>query len=508
MRPFFKTISASLLLFSVSGPAGAQNPTPTLAQDGLVPMISHLSENAPAHHFELGMLQTLRAIEKTLQARYDYGLVLDDLNLPILRLGHGAIRNPAPKAAQPDTLSRILDGFVADMRMARAALGAAETAGIVPFEMTLQDIWFDIDGNGTRGEAEGAMAILGPVVLGRRGNGDFQNSDAAGVPLTIRFDAADQAWLTAYTYMLSGFGNVFMAFDPAPVWRDLAAKRAALAHAPEIPNYYDPALVAQEIAALEAELNEITPRAKAADAESRSIYDQMAQLREQHGAAADGAEQAALQAQIDALQADRNLLQAERGALRRTSRLIRNELRAAELKLPSTPRPMQQQAQRHRNLFDALYILIAALKQQPDPSRIQAAHADWQAMIEHNIVFWARLAEETDNDREWIPNPSQSSVLPIDVPARLAESWQKILADAKAVLDGSLLIPHPLLPDGYGISLPAYVGDPSPLDPVEWIHGIGAYRYAAKGPMITGQSWAAFGRLTGGNAGGFALFLN
>ena len=54
----------------------------------------------------------------------------------------------------------------------------------------------------------------------------------------------------------------------------------------------------------------------------------------------------------------------------------------------------------------------------------------------------------------------------------------------------------------------AWVNDPSPIDLLAWIHGSGAYKYVARGPVITAQNWRAFNRLTGGNAGLMALYLN
>lgn len=249
---------------------------PTLAQDGLQPRIEHLSQDAAANGFELGLLKTLRGVEQTLQSRYDYGLWQDNPMLPVLRLG------------------------------------------------------------------------------------------------------------------------------------------AALANAPEIPNTFDEGEVGQ----------------------------------------------------------------------------------------------LQRMARTQMASIDAVYVILAALQQQPDAERIRAAHADWLAMIAHNHSFWDRLAQEPDDDLEWIPNTTQTSALGIEIPQRVAEGWQAILADAEALLEGRLLIPHPLLPQGHGIDVTAYVADPAPLDPVDWVHGKGAYPYTARGPRITAQSWQAFQRLTRGNARGYAFFLN
>ncbi|MGH1413772.1 MAG: hypothetical protein ACRBB0_09760 [Pelagimonas sp.] len=132
----------------------------------------------------------------------------------------------------------------------------------------------------------------------------------------------------------------------------------------------------------------------------------------------------------------------------------------------------------------------------------------WRAMIAHNTKFWEAVAQETDDDREWIPNPKQTSALGLTVSAETARAWQRILADADAVMNGQLLVNMPNLPRGLKLNVAAYFDDPAPLDLLEWLHGRGAYKYAARGPAITDQSWRAFQRLTQGRAGSFALFFN
>ncbi len=477
-------------------------------QDGLQKSIMRLARDPKAHGFELGMLQTLRAVEKALQTQYEYGLGNQMRMLPVFRLGAGGMRNPLPKQATPDTLSKAVDSFLADMTTARATLDAAESTGVQPFELTLQDIWFDINANGARDRGEDAITILGPMVLGRRNFRSFTKSEAGKEPLTIRFDQADHAWLLAYTHMLSGFGNFYRAFDPAPVLRDLKAQRATLANAPEIPNFYDPAEVENEIAALEAEQAKVKAQLDSIRKKRAPLDDTVRTLRSEQRKSTDEARKAELQVLIDQLTQEIQPLKDQYRQLSQDSMLTRNELRAAQGKRSPKPGMIQQMAEGSRAEIDLIYVIIKALAQQPDPARIQAAHGNWMAMITQNRKFWALLAEETDNDHEWIPNPQQVSALPITIPPRVATGWQNILADAEAVLEGKLLLPHPLLPTGYGINLRAYVNDPGPLVLVDWIHGVGAYPYVARGPLITAQSWQAFRRLAGGNAGGLALFFN
>lgn len=388
----------------------AQEPD-RLADIGLERRIAALQSDGENHAFEIGMLQSLRAVEKTLQTRYEYGLGDRLVDLPVLRLQFGGMSHPQPKIAAPDTLSKIVSTFVTDLRQAQTSLTSDAANGPQAFEMTLHDLWFDIDRNGERAPEESAASILAPVILGQRAMQDPDTAALLDRPITIRFDAADHDWLLAYTHLLSGFGNAFLAFDPTPVIRDLADQNAILANAPEIDDALD------------------------------------------------------------------------------------------------------EQAQTQQNFIDqatldTIYLVIAALRQQPNPDHIRAARQDWQAMIDYNSGFWTKLALETDNDREWIPNPDQTSALPLTLPPGTAEAWQRILADAQSVLEGKLLIQHPFLPNGYGINAAAYFDDPSPLNFLDWLHGVGAYKYAARGPVLTRQSWRAFNRLTLGNASGFALFLN
>jgi hypothetical protein len=482
---------------------------PTLAQNGLQARIDHLSQDAAVNGFELGMLQILRGVEQTLQSRYDYGLWQDNPMLPVLRLGAALAPNPTPQPSGPETLSEIMAQFVTDMENARATLATAEEAGIAPFTLALNDIWFDVNGNSTRDRDESAHQILGPVVLGRQGQRAIRRSFGDSPPLIIRFDDADHAWLTAYTHMLSGFGNIFLAFDPAPILRDLGMARTALDNAPEIPNTFDQDALRAEIAALEAEEAEIDRRTNAVDDRLTELNTERRALSQQRRQTTDADETARIEARIDEIQHEMDTLMRQRQDGFQALGLINNEIRSAQSKLDEGEvGRLQRLARTQMTSIDAVYVVLAALQQQPDADRLRAAHADWLAMIAHNRTFWDRLAQETDDDREWIPNVTQTSALGIEIPQRVAEGWQAILADAEALLEGRLLIPHPLLPLGHGIDVTAYIADPAPLDPVEWVHGKGAYPYTARGPRITAQSWQAFQRLTRGNARGYAFFLN
>ena len=485
-------LSAVLAVFGASSVAAQTGPD--LAQVGLQSRIDALAQNPERHGFELGMLSALRGIEKTFQTRYEYGLGDRLMALPMLRVQLGP-RNPAPKTFAPDTLSQMMRVVLQDMETAREHLDqASQNGAIEPFTLTLQDVWFDVNTNNLRDDGEDAIEALAPFLLGRQAL-RAMSDEVLQSPLTVRFDAADHAWLSAYTQMVSGFGSLFLAFDPAPVLQDLADKRAALATAPEILNIFDPEELAARIDALEQEQVVLDEQLAALRDRERRLKDLAKTLRE----ANPDADHSRMNAEINRI---RSL---EINPLREQQRIIRAEISAANAKLT---RGGASQFNTFRNDVDALYVLLATLRQEPDKAHVAAAHAHWLAMIAQNKVFWAALNQETDNDREWIPNPQQTSALPLAVDADMAEGWQAILKDAEDLLEGRLLLPHPLLPSGTGINLKAFAEDPGPLDLINWVHGIGAYPYAAKGPLITRQRWLAFQRLTRGNAAGFALFFN
>lgn len=157
---------------------------------------------------------------------------------------------------------------------------------------------------------------------------------------------------------------------------------------------------------------------------------------------------------------------------------------------------------------DLITILVAAIEQQPLPERTQAAHGHFLEMVADNRVFWQRVARETDNDAEWIPNKSQTSALPVDFPADTGRRWLAVLSEAEALLNGDLLIPHWRMGDAAGTNLSLLMDDPPPVDIVGFVQGMSLLPYAEQGPLIQGQSLRLFSELVGGNASLFMVLLN
>jgi hypothetical protein len=158
--------------------------------------------------------------------------------------------------------------------------------------------------------------------------------------------------------------------------------------------------------------------------------------------------------------------------------------------------------------IDLAAMIVDALERQPDPDLTQSALNHWLAMVDRNRVFWVRVAAETDNDAEWIPNKGQVSALGLPFPADTGQRWLNVLAEAEAVLTGNALIPHWRLADGAGVDLYALMTNPPEIDVLGMAHGMDLLPYIRTGRVISWDSWRQFADLTEGNAGMYAVILN
>lgn len=164
--------------------------------------------------------------------------------------------------------------------------------------------------------------------------------------------------------------------------------------------------------------------------------------------------------------------------------------------------------------IDTLAAVLLTLRGTPDTSRTQAAHSHFKAMIAENKAFWTAVMEETDNDREWLPNPQQSSAFGVVVNEEMAAGWQAVLAEIEAVLNGEALIPYwrlenaPNATTGVGINVAKFFQEPGDMDVILWLHGAGATPYLERGTLARLEAWDRFTRMTGGDGLMFAAWFN
>ncbi|ODT60919.1 MULTISPECIES: hypothetical protein [Paracoccus] len=166
------------------------------------------------------------------------------------------------------------------------------------------------------------------------------------------------------------------------------------------------------------------------------------------------------------------------------------------------------QAQAFGPVLDRIAVVLQTLRQQPDPALTRAAGDHLRAMVAANRLFWAEVAQETDNDREWIPNEAQDAALGFDLPPGTGPLWLSILEEVDQALEGRMLIPHWRMAPGHGVDLAMWLDDPRPVDVIDWLQGSAALPYARPGLTVGRDNWDRFVDSLGGRAGLYMLLLN
>jgi hypothetical protein len=143
-----------------------------------------------------------------------------------------------------------------------------------------------------------------------------------------------------------------------------------------------------------------------------------------------------------------------------------------------------------------------------EPERLAAVRTHLLRTVALSRESWQAIAAETDDDREWIPNPSQTNlfegVLPVS--AERIAAWHLVLDEAEAILEGEKLVPHWRFRQG--VNLRRVFEEPEPFDLVLWITGPAALPYLEAGPITTPDEWSRLTQAFEGNFGLFALWVN
>lgn len=225
MRRLLSSALAVLPMLAFSGLAMAEPSalSKELGEKGLMAVeerLAALPSPNPPDLFALAGVRFLSGVEAALQLRWQTGLQADWSELPILRLP--IPQNPEARPFKGEDLETLLTGIDADMAAAREALAQLGDQQF-QLEIAMNDLWFDINMNGTRdaGEAVGEVAGL-TLGAGRMASVDI-------IEPTVRFDTADAAWLSAYTHLLSAFTDVALAYDPAAAVERVTAANAKIA---------------------------------------------------------------------------------------------------------------------------------------------------------------------------------------------------------------------------------------------------------------------------------------
>lgn len=474
-------IGAALAVLPGLAQAQQVDIVPILRVQGLAPAIAALEPAATGREFELGTLMALRALERQAQTATRMGFGPREGRLR-LRPGDGA-RLPFT----PEAPARMLHDLLVDLDLAQAMLLRADDTQ--HFTLDMRDLWVDVNDDGLAQRDEGLLALVRAA-----GGRVFGANLPATAPMPVRFDAADRSWLLARLQGAAGAAQLALAFDPAPVLRDLDLRRPAANLVPRLPEYHDLATLKAERAALEAELKSLREAARAVSdrvsEQRKPIQDALGALRAQQAALPrdlprDAPERQRLSEENRRLNEEVNRLNDETRVHNQRQGELRRAIDARNAALPDPRRNPGLFETMAGRFVDALYIAQQALRQQPDAGRIELAIDHLRAMLVLDQRAWAQAAAETDDDNEWLRGPQQhSTTLPATLLPPATPDDTRRLEEARALLDGRLLIPHPLLPDGTGVSLKAWADAPGPLDPLAVVQGSGVWPWMQSGPRI------------------------
>jgi hypothetical protein len=159
-------------------------------------------------------------------------------------------------------------------------------------------------------------------------------------------------------------------------------------------------------------------------------------------------------------------------------------------------------------ILDAVAVIHLMRLPMREPERMARAKAHFEKMLALSRESWKFILAETDDDLEWLPNPTQKGVLGVPIRAEQIDVWLAFVAEAEALLAGKKLAPFWRGRGDQGVNLKRVFDEPKTFDLVLWIQGSAALPYLEKGPLTDRNVWDRLMRVFGGELFGFALWFN
>lgn len=142
-----------------------------------------------------------------------------------------------------------------------------------------------------------------------------------------------------------------------------------------------------------------------------------------------------------------------------------------------------------------------------DRARFQGVLARMQAVTALSRRNWQAILAETDDNRELVPSPTQTSIVPDHaVTEDTVAAWMATLDTVDRILAGDLLLPHWRFRQGF--DLKAFFDTATETDLVLLLTGQGALPYLRDGPIADARSFAEGNRVFGDRWPNFALWFN
>ena len=143
-----------------------------------------------------------------------------------------------------------------------------------------------------------------------------------------------------------------------------------------------------------------------------------------------------------------------------------------------------------------------------EPKRMAVALGHFELTLSLSRQMWKRTLAETDDDREWIPNPKQKGAINIPVTQEMIDNWLRAVDEMESILQGKKLLPFWRGKLTRGVNLRRVFLEPMPLDLVLWVQGTAATPYLEEGEQTRPDTWQQINRSFGGQLIGFGFWFN
>ncbi|MEY4487906.1 MAG: hypothetical protein RIQ79_414 [Verrucomicrobiota bacterium] len=173
-----------------------------------------------------------------------------------------------------------------------------------------------------------------------------------------------------------------------------------------------------------------------------------------------------------------------------------------------TPAPAGRRDTDYGKIADLIALIHGIALPVTQPERMAEAREHLLAAARLSRATLDAIKEETDNDREWLPAPAQTSVFGLSLTQAQADGWRTLLTELEDLLEGRKLLPHWRFPDGRGVNLKRFMLESRRTDLVLLIQGTDVIPYLEKGDLTRESTWNGIVRLFEGNFLGYALWIN
>ncbi|MBD2487279.1 hypothetical protein [Aulosira sp. FACHB-615] len=144
-----------------------------------------------------------------------------------------------------------------------------------------------------------------------------------------------------------------------------------------------------------------------------------------------------------------------------------------------------------------------------EPERLTTAMENLRTVTALSRQSWDLILAETDNDREWLPNPQQKGVIPNAVVTKpMIDEWLNFLNETDALLTGQKLVPLWRKREVRGINLNKVFTQPQTFDLVLWVQGTAPAPYLELGKLTDTNTWLRLLEVFRGQFFQFAAWFN